>query len=148
MTLTHLLCSALLVCSLPTFAQDQQLGTAQIPGDSSSVLTKSDASPSPAEPWRITSNPPADVSSDSADHIRVDQYRLDQGAVDRLINQSKPRTLVMDGPLDADTTCLTMRSYVVARDSKDSDSTHPVSYSTCQRASRYHVKTAEGHPLP
>jgi hypothetical protein len=42
-----------------------------------------------------------------------------------------------------DRTCLTMRSYVVARDSKDSDSTHLVSYSTCQPGARYQVRTTE-----
>ena len=36
-----------------------------------------------------------------------------------------------------------IRSYVVARDSKDSDSTHPVSYSTCQPAKRYGLKTTD-----
>jgi hypothetical protein len=53
----------------------------------------------------------------------------------------------VDG-LDADTTCLKIRSYVVARDSKDSDSTHPVSYSTCQPASRYRLKTTEMRTEP
>jgi hypothetical protein len=46
-------------------------------------------------------------------------------------------------PQDGDTFCLKMRSYVVARDSKNSDSTHPVSYSTCQPSSRYGLKTTE-----
>jgi hypothetical protein len=44
-----------------------------------------------------------------------------------------------------DSTCYSIRSYVVARDSKDSDSTHPVSSSMCHPASRYHVKGAEIH---
>ena len=43
----------------------------------------------------------------------------------------------------ADTTCYAIRSYVVARDDKDSDSTHFVRYSTCQPASRYRLKTAQ-----
>jgi hypothetical protein len=83
-------------------------------------------------------------------HIRVDQYRLDQSEVDfrtgRSKLETKTRTLVMglDGPLDGDTTCYTIRSYVVARDSKDSDSTHMTGYSTCQPASRYRVKTIVG----
>jgi hypothetical protein len=42
-----------------------------------------------------------------------------------------------------DKTCYAIRSYVVARDGKDTDSTHPVSYSTCRPASRYHVKNVE-----
>ena len=36
--------------------------------------------------------------------------------------------------------CYNIRGYVVARDSKDSDATHPVKSSTCQRASRFRVK--------
>ena len=44
---------------------------------------------------------------------------------------------------NADPTCFTIRSYVVARDSKDSDSTHPAGYSTCLASDRYRVKTAE-----
>lgn len=42
--------------------------------------------------------------------------------------------------------CYTIRSYVVARDSKDSDSTHFVRSSTCQPASRYRVRTIEARP--
>jgi hypothetical protein len=47
----------------------------------------------------------------------------------------------LDG--DGGITCLKLRSYVVARDSKNSDSTHLVSYSTCQPTSRYGLKTTE-----
>lgn len=43
-------------------------------------------------------------------------------------------------------TCLRIRSYVVARDSKDSESTHLVHYSTCQPVSRYRVKTIQLQP--
>lgn len=39
--------------------------------------------------------------------------------------------------------CLKMRSYVVARDSKDSDSVHLAHYSTCQPASRYGLKKTQ-----
>jgi len=44
---------------------------------------------------------------------------------------------------DAPPTCYAIRSYVVARDSKTSDSTHPVSYSTCEPAARYQLRTTE-----
>lgn len=44
--------------------------------------------------------------------------------------------------------CYTIRSYVVARDSKDSDATHLVGYSTCRPANRYRVwKTVESNPV-
>jgi hypothetical protein len=39
-------------------------------------------------------------------------------------------------------TCLTLRTYRVARVSPDSDTTRPAGYSTCQRASRFELKTA------
>jgi len=42
-----------------------------------------------------------------------------------------------------DKTCYTIRSYVVARDDKDSDTTHPVGFSTCQPSSRYRLKNAQ-----
>jgi len=35
--------------------------------------------------------------------------------------------------------CYSIRSYVVARDNKDSDATHLVGYSTCRPANRYRV---------
>lgn len=38
--------------------------------------------------------------------------------------------------------CFTMRSYLMARESEDSDVTEMVGYSTCQRSSRYGVKKA------
>ena len=40
-----------------------------------------------------------------------------------------------------DTVCYSMRSYVVARDRKHSDSVHHVGYSTCQPASKYRLRT-------
>ena len=48
-----------------------------------------------------------------------------------------------DGPDAAEATCYTIRAYVVARDSKNSDSTHPVEYSTCHAATRYRLKSAQ-----
>ena len=44
----------------------------------------------------------------------------------------------------ADHYCLKMRSYLMARDGKNSDSTHLVGYSTCLPASRYRLRTAVG----
>jgi hypothetical protein len=41
---------------------------------------------------------------------------------------------------DRDNVCYTMRSYVVARDNRDSDSTNLVGYSTCQPASKYELR--------
>ena len=122
----RLLLAALLLFALPTFAQE------------TSLLTKNDSRVQPApdfrtpaaatasEPWRILPNP------DSAKESIV----LAPDASDRLITS--------DGPVLADTTCLAIRSYVVARDSKDSDSVHLVRYTTCVPAKRFGLKTTEG----
>jgi hypothetical protein len=154
MTLIRLLLASLLLCCLSAFPQDQKIDTAQMPGnDISSFVANRDAAVTPSEPWKIIPDRPSAGSLDSADHIRVDQFRVDQGQADPRTGKSKPeaktRTLVMgpDGRLDDDATCYTMRSYVVARDSKDSDSTHLTGYSTCQRASKYRLKTTEQRPV-
>ena len=150
MTLARFLV-VLFVCSLPALAQDQQLSAAQNP-DNVSEFTPNQDSATPAEPWRIMSNRPSEFSSNSMDRMRIDQYVLDQGKADFRSDRSKEsmaRTPVMglNGPLDTDATCFTMRSYVVARDSKDSDSTHPAGYSTCPSASKYRVKTTQERPV-
>jgi hypothetical protein len=48
-----------------------------------------------------------------------------------------------DSARDGDLTCYTIHSYLVKRQSRDSDVTEPVGHSTCQRASKYSVKTVE-----
>jgi hypothetical protein len=147
MTLIRLLLASLLLCSLSAFSQDQII---QMPGnDISSYVANRDAAVTPSEPWKIIPNSPSALGMDSADRIRVDQFSLDQGQVDLLTGKSKSeaktRTLALglNGRMDDDATCYTMRSYVVARDSKDSDSTHLTGYSTCQRATKYRLKTTE-----
>jgi hypothetical protein len=144
MTLARLLV-VLVVCSLPSFAQDQQLIATQNP-DNVAAVAADNNSPTPSDPWKIMPDRSSNFSSDSMDRTRIDQYVHGLGKGDFRTdrsNQAKKRTLVMGlgGPLDADATCFTMRSYVVARDSKDSDSTHPTGYSTCQPASKYRVRT-------
>ena len=150
MTSARLLGAALLFYSLSAFAQDRQTVSGN---GTSSVLTNGEATATPSEPWRVIPNRP-DFSSNSADHIRVDQYRLDRGQLDPRTGRPKMEAqtgvAIMDeeGSMEADATCYAIRSYVVARDSKDSDSTHPVGYSTCRRASRYHLKTTVGQSAP
>jgi len=151
MTLIRLLLASLLLCSLSAFPQDQII---QMPGnDISSYVANRDAAVTPSEPWKIMPNRSSEQSLDSTDHLRIDQFRVDQGQVDLGTGKSKPeaktRTLALglDGRLDDDATCYTMRSYVVARDSKDSDSTHLTGYSTCQRATKYRLKTTEQRPV-
>ncbi len=44
---------------------------------------------------------------------------------------------------DRDNVCYTMRSYIVARESRDSDSTKLVGYSTCQPSSKYELRITD-----
>ena len=115
----------------------------------SSILTErflgSRHAATPAEPWRIFPNSPATLVSGQTrlDQIPTDQFKLDlrtrqllESQLDRLVSDSESPT------------CYAIRNYVVARDSKDSDSTHPAGYSTCQPATRFGVKTIEIRPEP
>jgi hypothetical protein len=155
MTLARLLIATLLFCSMPAFTQQLQTGKLPAAGKSYSgdmippVANFMNAMKEPSAAWRIVPNQSSESDSDSRNRIRVDQYRLDPDSPELLTgrarSQPKTRTLVMgvDGPLDSDVTCYAIRSYVVARDFKDSDSTHMAGYSTCQPASRYGIKTTE-----
>jgi hypothetical protein len=149
MTLTRLFSATLAFCSLPLFAQ------VQLPSNSSSAANSAGTRLTPkslgelSEPWQIVphqSDP--DTPQNPMDHIRIDQFHFDQG---KSYTGATTFTFKVapgwDGSLDGGATCYTMRSYVVARDSKDSDSTHITGYSTCQPAARYGVKTAVEGPL-
>jgi hypothetical protein len=61
---------------------------------------------------------------------------------------SKTQVLNALRQIPGDNTCLKIRSYQVARDSKDSDSTHLVGYSTCLPASLYQLRTTVGTENP
>ena len=61
----------------------------------------------------------------------------------RIIPKSDLKGVTPDGPLANDFTCLSIRSYVVKRDSKNSDSVHPAGYSTCVPTKRFSLKTAD-----
>jgi hypothetical protein len=164
MTLTRLLAAALVLCALPAFTQDQQSQSSRPSTrlcemrsntgciSQSRMMMESFLGPShaatPAEPWRFIPHEPAGLYSghNPLSRFRIDQWEVYDGISmhdtkpptyqRRPYSQGRPRR-------DADFACYAIRSYVVARDSKNSDSTHPVSYSTCQPAARYQLKTTE-----
>ena len=131
MTLSRLLVPALLILSASAFAQQQNV-----------PLT----SPS-SEPWRIASGQSdGGAVKNSIDRIRIDQFKVDPKAAPFKMESRLDPIVVTPEDLAGDgTLCYTIRSYVVARDSKDSDSVHPAGYSTCQPASRYRLKSAVMH---
>ena len=112
----HLLTATLLVTALPVLAQDR---TAASPDSKQTSDPQKIGQSVAKEPWNIFAKP----------------FRFDSRI---------GRSLVYpDGRVVDEMLCYTMRSYVVARDSKDSDSVHPAGYSTCQPASRYRLRTTE-----
>jgi hypothetical protein len=154
MTLARLLTVVLVLCSLPALAQDLQAQAAAVstpacaeirtgcPVSGNIVGSKTffflDPTTAAAawQPLKPTSNRPADVRSgyNALDPARLNQYQFDQ-------IKSAPALRLKVETLDADVTCYTIRTYVVARDSKDSDATHPAGYSTCQPSAQYQLKT-------
>jgi hypothetical protein len=117
MTSTRLVVLALLLCPIALYSQEAQTPKGVLVASASPSKTQDTLS----EPWRIV--PP--------------QLQF---------------TPSVTGPFAAptiarndDTMCLKIRSYVVARDSKDSDSVHLVKYTTCVPANRYRLKTTELH---
>jgi hypothetical protein len=147
MPVVRVLVVLLLVCSASAFAQKQ---SDLFAGSIQAAESSKSAQVTPSEPWRIISNQPADAGSgrNPLDRLRPEENRVFQFTRDghaRVLSLDA-ETVSLEGEPDANTTCYAMRSYVVARDEKDSDSTHPVGSSTCQPASRYRVKKALVEP--
>ncbi|HTW57209.1 MAG TPA: hypothetical protein VMD99_03650 [Terriglobales bacterium] len=129
MTSARLLVVAILLCSVAGFAQESQSSAASAPSASSQTSSL----PQHADAARPL---PDDMKVLKAEVLaRLARANLDKGIL-----------LSQDGQVLGDGICYTIRSYVVARDSKDSDSVHLVSYSTCQMASRYQLRTTQARP--
>jgi hypothetical protein len=140
MTLVRTFAAALVFCSLPSFCQVTPQPNFPKKPDLGIKTTPS------SDPWRIV--PPAATPQDPL-------ARILSASTPYAINKDRGFNLNLSPPLEADkmgvwpdgesgadSVCYTIRSYVVARDSKDSDSVHPVAYSTCQPATRYRLRSA------
>jgi hypothetical protein len=130
--------AAVLLCSVSVLAQDQ-------PANSTTNVK-----PNASEPWRILPN--TDPSSDPLLRLQDSaqsgstsdlQAKAQQNLLEAEAQNLRHFAVTPDGQIADDATCYAIRSYVVARDGKDTDSTHPVSYSTCQPASRYRLRTTD-----
>jgi hypothetical protein len=148
MTLARLLAAALVICSALSFAQTK---TDSLTISDQAAATSVPAMASSSEPWKFIPTQRAEPSAAKSpmDRLQIDQYKLFRSKTDSrtlLVGPEADAGMILsglDGDTDGVTTCLKIRSYVVARDSKDSESTHLVSYSTCQPSSRYQLKTTE-----
>ena len=132
MSCGRLLLLALVVYCLPAFTQDHSPITGKADGDVSAHFQLPPAA-TPSEPWRILPRPGSDKDKSL---LSITPEMGPEGII-----------VTPGGPLAAEATCYAIRSYVVARDSKDADSVHPVRYSTCMPAGRYRLKSADDHVL-
>ena len=74
-----------------------------------------------------------------ADRIHVEEFRprYDHFVLPPVLRFNS------DGLSTNNTVCFTMRTYKVARDDAQSDSVHPVGYTTCQPSTRFQMHTIE-----
>jgi len=145
MTSVRLLTAALL-WTASAFAQEQLSSTTR--PDRTAEPEKA-AQTAATEPWKLVLNQPVDwnVGKDRLQQFQIDAYKIDRSRIDPNRQSfrwgSQIDDIVMDRQLGDETLCYKIRSFVVARDSKDSESVHPVGYSTCQPASRYRLKKTQ-----
>jgi hypothetical protein len=87
---------------------------------------------------------PNPKSENPLDRIHTGEYRP------RFDQFGLPHVLILgpDAQSHDDTLCYAMRSYKVARDRPQSDSTHAAGYSTCQPAARFQVHTTVERMVP
>jgi hypothetical protein len=124
----HLVLATVAVCCLPALAQDSPpISENPSTKDLKAPKFRTAPPPKPDESWRIIPK-----SDQDKDLISITPEMDRKGIV-----------VSPDGPLATDFTCLSIRSYVVKRDSKNSDSVHPAGYSTCVPAKRFRLKTAD-----
>lgn len=123
MTPVRLVAAAVLICTASAFAQEQLSSTIR---PNRTAEPEKSAQSAATEPWKLIINQPPDSRQSSFQWQQLD-----------------PMAVPADARPGDDTLCYKIRSYVVARDSKDSDSVHPVGYSTCQPASRYRLKKTQ-----
>ena len=123
----HLLLATVALCCLPALAQDSPL-ISENPSTNGLQAPEFRTAPpaKPDEPWRI-------IPKSGKDRTFLITPEMDRKGI----------VVSPDGPLAADMMCLSIRSYVVKRDSKNSDSVHPAGYSTCVPARRFRLKTAD-----
>jgi hypothetical protein len=138
MTLARLLPAVLLICIVPAYAQK--------PTDSLSGQPKATVAEKPvaSDPWKFSLNRPADLQSEGPlARMRLEEFRIDPNTLSSNAETPAPRK---DEEVPTETGCFKIRSYVMARDSKGSDATHLVGYTTCVPALRYGVRKVEAAP--
>lgn len=139
--------AALLLCTACAFSQEQPSPAAR---PNRTAERDRSAQATTSKPWKIVLSQTAGLRAGAntlqqgqINEYKIDLSRMENGRPLRWGSQIDPMVVALDGRRGDEAICYTIRSYVVARDSKDSDSVHPVSYSTCQPASRYRLRTTQ-----
>jgi hypothetical protein len=132
----RLLAATLLLCPLLAFAQEKQPPATS---DSSSAAPTSVRQADSSSTQALTGEQKAELSVRALDRLLAGRH-IDPNTQHPWITLS-PDGKVLAWGIDED--CYTIRSYVVARDEKNSDSTHLVRSSTCQPATRFQMKNAD-----
>ena len=142
MTGMRLLMAISVVCSASLFAQtkiDPAISSSHVATAGNSLSAPDSETwkilkPSPSLPTTSSNPSPIDHLTDPFLLSRNDGMTVGNGIID-------PGMVVPANVAGADSYCLKIRSYVVARDSKNSDSVHPVGYTTCVPATRFRLRT-------
>ena len=142
MTSVRLLTAAVLLCTASAFAREQ-LSSPTRPNRTAEPEKSAQAAAT--EPWKLVLNQPVDwnAGKDRLQQFQIDAYKIDRSRIDPNRQSFRWGSQIDDIVMGDDTLCYKIRSFVVARDSKDSESVHPVGYSTCQPASRYRLKKTQ-----
>jgi hypothetical protein len=136
----RLLAALLVLCSMSMFAQSKPAASSHdggSPFDTFSALKSSEVSP--AEPWRVVPSAAPNERRDWPSHTSPANGRKDSR--NPQFNLLSEQNGSDEGQAGTDLDCLAIRSYLVARDSPDSDSTHLVGYTTCVPSRKIRLKS-------
>jgi hypothetical protein len=107
----------------------------------------------PAASYAQTANPPAVPSGNTSPNSGVLTEAVRARVSERPLVASQPllehggdlvlRESLQDSQQADDFTCLKLRTYIVARDDKTTDATHPVRKVDCTPARKFNFKTAD-----
>ena len=144
MASARLLAAFVLLCSVFVFAQenDATIGSSAAPVRSEKAAVSSE----PGSIFNLEAQ--MKVPHDPLARLETSQppnYGNDQRPDKRIFFLPSPGNgfVISPGAL-ADNSCFAIRSYVMARDRKDSDSTHLAGYTTCVPSSKYQVRKVAG----
>lgn len=141
MPLVRLLAIVSLLCPVWSFAQ----AALEPPQSSTFRSTESGIGSDSSDPWRILPKLSTDdrpVINSQTRFANEYVYLTDRDGSSHIVKRSdlNEGLISEDSSMMFGAACFSIRSYVVARDSKYSDSTHLVRSSTCVPASKYKMK--------